>query len=226
VRAGAQPRFTYIWLPADHGGAGPDIPPIPEEVADGDRALGAIVQYLTHLPSWKDTAIVIAPDDAQSTRDHIDEYRTYAVVVSPYAKHHYVGMRHLSTVSILKTVEELLHVHPLALGDLLATDMSDFFQPKAVSFAPYTALPVATQTASVEGARIAALLTATDQSDADADTARGGVIVELSRDADRLAQQRGAMRPSVYRARQAALYARAQAIILGEARPPDEDDGT
>ncbi|MBD5634833.1 MAG: hypothetical protein IAI49_10175, partial [Candidatus Eremiobacteraeota bacterium] len=86
VKADAMPAFTEIWLPADHGGAGPDVPPLPEEVADGDRALGTIVEYLTHIPQWKQTAIIIMPDDAQSTRDHVDEHRSYAIVVSPYAK--------------------------------------------------------------------------------------------------------------------------------------------
>ena len=212
VAAHKAPRYTYIWLPADHGGAGTDIPPIPEEVADGDRALGEIVQFLTHLPSWKNTAIFIMPDDAQSTRDHVDEYRTYAVVVSPYAKQHYVGMRHLSTVSVLKTTEQLLGLPELSLGDLLTTDMSDFFTARG-DIRPYTAIPVATQTASSEGNRIARLLAFTDQSRADADSDRGGRIITLSRDADRLAQQRGAMRPDVYAQRQRALYAGALAII-------------
>jgi DNA-binding beta-propeller fold protein YncE len=211
VAAHRQPRYTYIWLPADHTGAGRDIPPVPEEVADGDRALGEIVQYLSHLPSWRHTALFVMPDDAQSSRDHVDEYRTYAIVVSPYAKRHYAGPRHLSTVSVLKTSEQLLGLGPLSLGDLLATDMSDFFtaQPDP---RPYAAIPVPTQTASAEGNRIAALMERLDQSSADADTARGARIVDLSRRADALAQQRHAMDPAVYRSRQAALYARAQAV--------------
>jgi DNA-binding beta-propeller fold protein YncE len=130
VGAGRQPRYTHIWLPADHTGAGPNIPPVAEEVADGDRALGTIVQYLSRLPSWRHTAIFILADDAQASRDHVDAYRSYALVVSPYAKRHYVGMRHLSTVSVLKTAEQILDVPPLGLGDLLATDMSDFFTPQ------------------------------------------------------------------------------------------------
>ncbi|HEY0798250.1 MAG TPA: alkaline phosphatase family protein, partial [Candidatus Baltobacteraceae bacterium] len=67
VRRGHMPAFTYIWLPDDHGGTGPNIPPLPEEVADGDRALGMIVEYLTHLREWRHTAIFVTPDDAQST---------------------------------------------------------------------------------------------------------------------------------------------------------------
>jgi DNA-binding beta-propeller fold protein YncE len=212
VAAGRQPRYTYIWLPADHTGAGPDIPPLPEEVADGDRALGEIVQYFSHLPSWRHTALFVMPDDAQSSRDHVDEYRTYAVVVSPYAKRRYAGPRHLSTVSVLKTTEQLLGLGPLSLGDLLATDMSDFFttQPDA---RPYTAIPVPKQTASAEGNRIAGLMAQLDQSSADADTARGARLVDLSRRADALARQRYAMVPATYRRLQGALYARARAVL-------------
>ncbi|GAC1582572.1 MAG: beta-propeller fold lactonase family protein [Candidatus Velthaea sp.] len=215
VRADAMPAFTHIWLPADHGGFGKNIPPLAEEVADGDRALGSIVDYLTHLASWKNTAIFVAPDDAQSTRDHVDEYRTYALVISPYAKHRFVGMRHLSTVSILKTTEQILGLPPLSLGDLLATDMSDFFTPKADP-RPYTAIPVPTQTASAEGARIAALLELTNQSAADADSARGAMIIGYSRAADRLAAQRFAMPPARYAQRQAALYERAVEVVRSE----------
>jgi hypothetical protein len=40
-------------------------------------------------------------------------------------------MRHISTAGVLKTEEEILGLPPLALGDALATDLSDFFVPKA-----------------------------------------------------------------------------------------------
>ena len=210
----AIPRFTCIWLPADHGGFGRFIPPIPEEVADGDRALGIIVSHISRMSIWKDTAIFITPDDSQSSRDHVSVERAYAIVVSPYAKRGYVGHRHLSTAGVLKTQEELLGLAPLSLGDLLATDLGDFFTAKP-SFAPYTAKPVATQTASAEGTRIAALLERTDQSAPDADLVRAGVLVDLSRQADRLARRRGAYPPAVYAARQGALFARAFAVVRG-----------
>lgn len=147
VAAGKAPRYTVIWLPSNHGGAGKDIPPFHEEVADGDRALGIIVSHLTRLPLWKDSAIFITSADASSQRDHVSAQRSFAIVVSPYVKRGYVGHRHLATVSILKTEEELLGVPPLSLRDLLATDMADFFTPKP-NFSPYTAKAVATQSAA------------------------------------------------------------------------------
>ena len=210
------PDFTYIWLPSDHGGSGPDIPPIPEEVADGDRALGAIVDFLSHQPEWDQTAIFIMPDDAQSSRDHVSEHRTYAIVVSPYARRHYTGNAHLSTVSVLKTEEELLGLPALALGDLLATDMADFFTASAADAAPYTAIPVPTQTASVEGRRIAALLEYTDQSGPDADVQRSARLIDLSRQADKLAVNHAAMSTREYEAAQHALYAAALQVVREE----------
>lgn len=204
-KSGQAPAFTYIWLPDDHGGYGPNIPSLPEEVADGDRALGKIVAYLTHQPTWRSTAIFILPDDAQSSRDHVSEHRSYAVVVSPFAKRGYVGSRHISTVSVLKTEEELLGLGPLALGDLLASDMADFFTPKADAGA-YSAIPVPAQSASVEGRRIAALLLQTDQSAPDADVERSARIIAFSRRADRLAERRKTMVPSEYATAQRMLY--------------------
>ncbi len=146
VARGRQPRYTLIWLPDDHTGAGPGIPPPAEEVADGDRALALVVQYLSRLPSWRQTVLFVMPSDAQGSRDHVDAYRTYAIVAGPFAKRHYTGMRHLSTVSVLKTTEQILGLGTLSLGDLLATDMSDFFTPYGGDAAPYEAFREAAQT--------------------------------------------------------------------------------
>ncbi len=206
VRAqGGAPDFTYIWLPADHGGSGIDVPPLPEEVADGDRALGMIVDFLSHQPEWGSTAIFVTPDDAQSSRDHVSEHRTYALVISPFVKRRFTSALHLSTVSVLKTEEELLGLPPLALGDLLTSDFSGFFTG-AADATPFSALPVATQTASAEGLRIAALLSKTDQSGPDADVERSARIIDFSRRADALAARRQTLSPATYRSEQAALY--------------------
>lgn len=211
-RSGQVPAFTYIWLPADHGGFGPSIPALPEEVADGDRALGKIVDYLSHRQTWGSTAIFIVPDDAQSTRDHVSEHRSYAVVVSPFAKRGYVGSRHISTVSVLKTEEEILGLPGLALNDLLAGDLADFFTSEADA-RPYSAISVPEQTASAEGRRIAALLLRTDQSAPDADVERSARIIGFSRRADRLAERRNSMTPGGYATAQRALYDAALHIL-------------
>lgn len=125
----AVPDYTFIWLPDDHGGTGPDIPPLDEEVADGDQALGHIVDFLSHQPTWRSTAIFVTADGTGSSIDHVDPFRSYAIVVSPYSKRHYTSSLHLSTASIAKTQEELLGLPPVTLNDLLAGDMTNFFTP-------------------------------------------------------------------------------------------------
>jgi DNA-binding beta-propeller fold protein YncE len=106
---------------------------------DADAAIGTIVAALSRTSAWRTTAVFITPVDALGGRDHVDAYRTYALVVSPWARPGYLGVRHLSTVSVLKTSEELLGLHPLSLGDLLASDMSDFFGTRP-QFARYVAV--------------------------------------------------------------------------------------
>lgn len=117
VQEDRQPAFTYVWLPTS-GGPG---------MAEADRALGTIVAFLSRTPHWSSTAIFVVAEGAAGTRDHVNRARSYAVVVSPLAKAGYVGHRHLSLASVVKTEEELLGLPPTSLGDFLATDMADFF---------------------------------------------------------------------------------------------------
>jgi hypothetical protein len=144
VRADRMPAFTTIWLPGDRAVAGKNLPPPAEQVADGDRALGRIIEYLTRIPQWTSTAIFILPADALASRDHVNVDRSFALVVSPFAKHRYIGMNHLSTASVLKTEEELLGLPALSLGDALASDMRDFFTP-IPDAAPYVRIDATTQ---------------------------------------------------------------------------------
>ncbi|HZV76835.1 MAG TPA: bifunctional YncE family protein/alkaline phosphatase family protein [Candidatus Babeliales bacterium] len=118
VQADTVPSFTYIWLPAVPGKAGE---------ADADRALGAIVDYLSHTPHWSSTAIFIVPEGSQGASDHVDGLRTYAIVVSPLARRGYVGDQNLSMASILKTEDEIFGLPAMTLNDLLASDLSRFF---------------------------------------------------------------------------------------------------
>jgi YVTN family beta-propeller protein len=148
IARGSEPRFTEISLPGDAGVNAPNLPPVADQVAAGDRALGTIVAYLSRLPSWKHTVVFVVPADTSGGRDHIDPARSYAIVVGPFAKRHYRGHRHLSTVSVLKTSEQILGLGTLSLGDLLATDMSDFFITAHGDSAPFTPAAVPAQTAN------------------------------------------------------------------------------
>ena len=91
-----------------------------------DRVLGRIVAAIAKSPQWSSTVIFISPatsiGSAPTDPDH-----SFAVIVSPYAKRGFVGHAHASTASILKTEEELLGLPALSLGDLLASDLANYF---------------------------------------------------------------------------------------------------
>jgi DNA-binding beta-propeller fold protein YncE len=130
VRDDRVPSFTYVWLPTGADQA---------SVSDGDRALGKIVEFLSHTPHWSSTAIFVVPEGLlPSAVDHVNAMRSYALIVSPLARRGYVGDEHLSSASVVKTEEEILGLPALALNDLLASDMSTFFTTAPVP-EPYTA---------------------------------------------------------------------------------------
>jgi len=137
------PQFIYIWLPNDH-----TADPRPEDgyayrasyVADNDLALGRLLELFSHSPFWKDMAIFVTEDDAQSGRDHVDAHRSVLMVISPYAASGRVSHVHTSMASILKTFDLIFGLPYLNQYDAAATDLADFFidQP---NFTPYDALP-------------------------------------------------------------------------------------
>ena len=75
--AGRAPAFSYVWLPGDAGGTA-------EQVADGDRAVGTIVDFLSHSALWRQTAIFIVPATMPPRRGGPRRFtpRLHAVVVS------------------------------------------------------------------------------------------------------------------------------------------------
>lgn len=117
VASDSMPSFTYVALRGESGRAGS---------AAADRALGKIVDFISHTPHWSSTAIFIVPDGA-GTNDHVNALRTFAIVASPLARRDYVGQTHLSMAGVLKTEEEIFGLEPLTLNDLLASDLAAFF---------------------------------------------------------------------------------------------------
>ncbi|TAM59200.1 hypothetical protein EPN52_08935 [bacterium] len=104
-----------------------------------DRAVGAIVAGLSQAPLWSSTLVVVAPRGAAG-QDHVDPRRSFALLIGPNVKPHFVGRLHLSSASLLKTEEEILGLPALSLGDLLASDCADFFTPAAADATPFVAV--------------------------------------------------------------------------------------
>jgi DNA-binding beta-propeller fold protein YncE len=125
------PQFTLLYLPDDHtGGTRPGKPTPQASVADNDLALGRVVDAVSHSPYWDDTAIFVLEDDAQDGADHVDAHRSTALVISKYAPRPpqpFVEHNFYTTVSVIHTMEALLHLPPMNLFDAHAPLMAPLF---------------------------------------------------------------------------------------------------
>ena len=110
-------------------------------MADNDLALGRVVEYLSHLPQWKNMMIVVTEDDAQGGRDHIDAHRSVLMVISPYAKRNFNSHQHYSFGSIFKTFWHVLGTPYLNQYDFGVSHLGDCFTSEP-DFTPYNALSV------------------------------------------------------------------------------------
>lgn len=95
-------------------------------VADNDYAVGEIVQSISHSPIWKNTAIFVIEDDAQSGADHVDAHRTIGFVISPWIKPHAVDHNFHNSDGFLKTLELILGLKPMSQYDAVADPILDW----------------------------------------------------------------------------------------------------
>ena len=238
VNQGTLPTFIYIYQPSDHtGGTQATNVPAPtaaQQVGDGDVGLGMVVQHIMASPVYYDaktgdgSAIFVTYDDAQSTNDHIHQHRTPLVVVSPYAKPGFLAKRHYDTASVVKTEELLLGLPPNNLGDLLATDLRDLFQPtyNGITAGSLTFDRVVKYDVSEEGRKIWELVHKLDTSAPDRDSRRLGALARVSIEADRLHQEAAKsdrLKSDEYREKQEQLLQIAQAVVRSPAHR-DADD--
>jgi YVTN family beta-propeller protein len=140
VSSGQLPRVEFIKFPRDHTcGTSPSCPTPQAMVADSDYAFGRLVDAVSHSPYWASTAIFQIEDDAQDGPDHVDAHRTVAHVISPYTQTGKVDSTFYSSVSILRTVELILGLHPLTQFDASATPLVRSFTNHP-DMAPYSAV--------------------------------------------------------------------------------------
>jgi DNA-binding beta-propeller fold protein YncE len=125
------PDLEIMSLPLDHFGSfgsnvgGLNTPTL--EIADNDYALGRIVSAVSNSPYWKNTAIMVLEDDAQSGPDHVDAHRSPAFVISAYTKRNALVHTFYTTVNLMRTIEDLLGLHHLSMNTANADPMSDVF---------------------------------------------------------------------------------------------------
>ncbi len=128
-KQGSYPQLTIICLPNDHtSGTSKNCPTPAACMADGDLAMGRIVEGLSRSKFWGKMAIFAIEDDPQAGWDHVSGYRTTAYVMSPYAKRGALVSTQYNTTSILRTIQQILGIPPMNQFDGSATPMFDCFQ--------------------------------------------------------------------------------------------------
>ncbi|MFD9794586.1 alkaline phosphatase family protein [Streptomyces sp. NPDC059070] len=129
--------LNMLWLSSDHTGGPPSAP---AQVADNDLATGRIVDTISHSPYWKDSAIFVVEDDSQAGLDHVDGHRAPIQIISPWARHGVVDSHYYSQITMIRTIEQILGIHPMNQKDSAASPMTAAFTAKADP-TPFTALP-------------------------------------------------------------------------------------
>ena len=163
VRAGAVPRFNYVWLPNDHtAGADTKIRTPQQFVAQNDAALGLLVETISRSPVWRESLILIEEDDAQNGPDHVDATRIVALAAGPHVRRGAVVSDRYDQLSALRTVGLLLGFRPLNLNDRMAVPMFGIFQTRPDP-APYAAPPTWPALSDTDRARYEELRQKTSQ---------------------------------------------------------------
>ncbi len=123
-RNGDLPQLCTFTLPNDHTEGTRKGSLTPRAfVAQNDRALGMLVDRISHSRYWKESAIFVIEDDAQNGPDHVDAHRTVALVMSPYCRRKITDSELYSTSSMVRTIELILGLPPMSQFDAAATPM-------------------------------------------------------------------------------------------------------
>lgn len=125
------PNLTLLRLNHDHFGSfgsasfGVNTPEL--QIADNDYSVGLVAEKIAHSPYASDTLIFVIEDDPQDGADHVSGDRSVAFVIGPYVKHRAVVSDHYSTVSMLRTIEDILGLGTLGVHDAGVPPMANAF---------------------------------------------------------------------------------------------------
>jgi DNA-binding beta-propeller fold protein YncE len=128
---GGLPNLSLVRFMHDHTGSfseailGVNTPEL--QVADNDYAVGLLVEKISNSRYKDDTLVFVIEDDSQSGGDHVDSHRSIAYVVGPYVKHKAVVSAPYTTISMLRTMEEILGIGSINLNDSSANPMTGVF---------------------------------------------------------------------------------------------------
>ena len=137
------PNLELLRLPHDHFGnfseAQDGVNTVETMMADNDYAVGLVLEKVAHSKYAGDTLVFVIEDDAQNGADHVDAHRSIALIAGPYVRQGAVISRYFTTVSLLRTIEEVLGMKPLGLNDAFDAPMAELFSAQQKSWT-YTAV--------------------------------------------------------------------------------------
>ncbi len=142
VKHDSLPNLELLRICHDHFGnfseAQDGVNTVETMMADNDYALGLVLEKVAHSKYGKDTLVFVLEDDAQNGADHVDAHRSIALVAGPYVKHGAVVSQYFTTVSMLRTIEDVLGIKPLGLNDAFQLPMAAVFSAQQTAWT-YTA---------------------------------------------------------------------------------------
>lgn len=142
---GRLPRLETVRLMHDHTGdfaTAIDGVNTPEtQIADNDYATGLLIEKVAKSRYAKDTLVFVIEDDAQDGPDHVDAHRSVAFIAGPYVKQHAVVSDRYTTVSMIRTMEEILGLEPLNVHDAHVRPMTAAFDMRQAKWDYHAVVP-------------------------------------------------------------------------------------
>lgn len=129
LKSDSFPNVSYLVLPGRSEHA-------PGDVTAGQRFVASLVHELMRSKYWYNSVFILTYDESGLWYDHVpppqvdDEgygFRVPALIISPYAKKGYIDNTLYDTTSILKFIEWLYDLPPLAERDAKANNLLNAF---------------------------------------------------------------------------------------------------
>jgi hypothetical protein len=158
VANGNLPSLSLVRISHDHMGSfgtalgGVNTPETQQ--ADGDLALGRLVEAVANSRYAADTLIIVTEDDVQDGPDHVDSHRGTAFVVGAYVKKRAVVSTRYNQVNALRTIEDVLGTQHINLNTAFQRPMTDVFDIRSSGAWTYVAeasTVLATTTLALDG---------------------------------------------------------------------------
>ena len=137
------PNLQFVRFPHDHfgnfGTAIDGVNTVETQMADNDYAVGLLIEKVAKSKYRDNTLIFVIEDDAQNGGDHVDAHRSIALVAGSVVRRGALVSTHYTTVSMIRTIVDVLGIEPAGLNDALAAPMADVFKTQAEPWS-YTAM--------------------------------------------------------------------------------------